>query len=90
MARDISQWTVRPKGAARQPSKKEIREKAEQEYRYWLAMLQAHQHLWNAKWESAPNPFVAWQQYKADRPVRQKILGPYLKAKDLQLSVRER
>lgn len=90
MVKDISQWTVRPKAEPKKPSKKEIREKAEQEYRYWLAMMQAHQHLWNAKWESAPNPFVAWQQYKADRPTRQKIMGPYLAAKEAHFAVRDR
>ena len=90
MTKDISQWTVRPKAEPRKPSKKEIREKAEQEYRYWLAMLQAHQSLWNAKWESALNPFVAWEQYKADRPARQKIMGPYLEAKEKHFAVRDR
>lgn len=90
MVRDISQWSVRPKGAVKPPSKKEVKEKAEQEYRYWLAMLQAHQHLWKAKWDSAPNPFVAWAQYKADRPIRQKILIPYLAAKEKHFSVRDR
>lgn len=90
MVKDISQWTVRPKAEAKKPSRKEIREKAEQQYRYWLAMMQAHESLWRAKWDAAVNPFVAWQQYKQDRPARQKILAPYLQAKEAYLSTRER
>ncbi len=90
MVKDISQWTVRPKSEPKKPTKREIREKAESEYRYWLAMLQAHEVLWNSKWESAKNPFISWQEYKQDRPARAKILGPYLKAKEAYLSTRER
>lgn len=88
--KDISQWTVRPKAEPKKPSKKEIRERAEQQYRYWLAMMQAHEPIWRAKWDSAKNPFIAWEEYKAGRPERNKILLPYLKAKEEHLATRER
>lgn len=89
MTKDISQWTVRPR-PKKPPTKKEIREKAETEYRYWLAMMQAHQTKWQEKWDAAKNPFVSWEEYKKDRPVRDKIMAPYLEAKENYLKTRER
>lgn len=43
--------------------------------------LRVQELEWQAKWDAAPNPFVAWQEYIADREVHREAYRPWLEAK---------
>jgi hypothetical protein len=44
--------------------------------------LKVHQAAWDRKWKNAPNPFIAWQEYKAAAPERAAAYVPYFAAKE--------
>lgn len=51
--------------------------------------LFAQSVLWDAKWRSAPNPFIAWKEYKADAPLRAPHLEAYHKVRNEYFDLKE-
>ena len=47
------------------------------------AILGIAQSAWQAKWDATVNPFIAWEQWKADALVRAAAYVPWLIAKRL-------
>ncbi len=59
-----------------------MRKEARKLLDYHTKMLKAHEKIWQEKWESAKNPFLAWMQYKKDAKIRLLILSPWIAARD--------
>ena len=47
------------------------------------AILGIAQSAWQEKWDATVNPFIAWEQWKANAPVRAAAYVPWLAAQAL-------
>lgn len=44
-------------------------------------LLKVYEKKWKEEWDAAPNPFLAWEQHKKNKPNRLKIINQWLNAR---------
>jgi len=44
-------------------------------------LLRVHEKIWQDEWDAAANPFLAWDQYRKNKPKRVKIVNQWLQAR---------
>ena len=62
-------------------SRKEELERLEKEALQAATALRGQEYIWQAQWESAPNPFVAIDEWRKNSPKRMKYITPWLEAR---------
>ena len=60
------------------------------EYEEQKKNLHAQTILWDDKWNAAPNPFVAWKEFKEDAAIRAPHMEAFHKAKNAYYEFKER
>lgn len=90
--KDISQWVERPsdKIKIKKVSRRERLGELKFAYEMQQRNMTAQSILWQMKWDSAPNPFIAWELYKKDRKVRKPHVDALLKAKEEYFSFKDK
>ena len=71
-------------------TKKQALDEAYNEYMASVANLRIHEAKWKADWDAAPNPFLAWDQHKKNRPQRTEVIQKWIKARDFYNNLKER
>jgi hypothetical protein len=71
-------------------TKKQALDEAYNEYMASVANLRVHEAKWRADWDAAPNPFLAWDQHKKNRPQRTEVIQKWIKARDFYNKLKER
>lgn len=62
-------------------SRKELLEVTASNLKMAAELLRVYEKKWEEDWESAPNPFAAWDQHQHNKPARVKIINQWLKAR---------
>jgi hypothetical protein len=71
-------------------TKKQAIDEAYNAYMASVANLRIHEAKWKADWDAAPNPFLAWDQHKKNRPQRTEVIQKWIKARDFYNNLKER
>jgi len=62
-------------------SRKELLEVTASNLKLASELLKVHEKKWQEAWDAAPNPFIAWDQHKKNKPNRLKIINQWLQAR---------
>jgi hypothetical protein len=64
-------------------------EEAEKNLSLAYDILRVHEKQWEDMWNSAPNPFAAYEEHKKQTPHRVALLSAWLEAKDTYNKLRD-
>ena len=62
-------------------SRKELLEVTAANFKMAAELLKVYEKKWKEEWDAAPNPFIAWDRYKKNKPNRLKIINQWLDAR---------
>lgn len=62
-------------------TRKELLEVTAANLKMAAELLKVYEKKWKEEWDAAPNPFIAWDQYKKNKPNRLKIINQWLDAR---------
>lgn len=71
-------------------TKKQAIDEAYSEYMAAVANLRVHEAKWKASWDACLNPFLAWEQYKKNRPQRTEVIQKWIKARDFYNNLKDK
>lgn len=62
-------------------TRKELLEVTASNLKLATELLKVHEKKWQEAWDAAPNPFIAWERHKKNKPNRLKIINQWLQAR---------
>jgi hypothetical protein len=71
-------------------TKRNLLEEAEKNVSLAYDILRVHEKQWEEMWQSAANPFAAYEEHKKQKPHRVALINALLEAKDTYNKLRER
>ena len=70
-------------------TKRNLLEEAEKNVSLTYDILRVHEKQWELMWQSAANPFIAYEEHKKQKPYRVTLINAWLQAKDTYNKLRD-
>lgn len=70
-------------------TKRDLLEEAEKNAHLAYDILRVHEKQWQAEWDSAANPFIAYEEHKKLTERRTELINAWLEAKDTYNKLRD-